>query len=68
MVWPGSRLCLAFHMVVPALLYDFYEGEKTHELITVLEKARETPTVQLWVDCFIAPTIIAHKLASRKRG
>ena len=52
----------AFRMVVSALLHDFLEeGEKTHEQITAyLEKAREHPTGQLWVDCFITPTLIAH--------
>lgn len=59
--WPKAMQ--AFRMVLYALLHDFLgEGEKTHDQITAfLEKARQHPTGQLWVDCFIIPTLIAHR-------
>lgn len=65
--WPKAMR--AFRMVVSALLHDFLvDGEKTHEQITAfLEKARERPTGRLWVDCFITPTLIAHRFWRAER-
>ena len=56
--WPMALR--AFHTVVAALQHGFLkDGPKTDEDMAVyLEGARQHPTGQLWVDCFITPTMI----------
>ena len=56
--WPMALH--AFRTVEAALLHGFLkDGLKTDEDIAVyLEGARQHPTGQLWVDCFITPTMI----------
>lgn len=60
----------AYHMVVSALLHDLLEeGEKTYvQIMVYLERVREHPTCQLWMDCFIIPTqIVQFCLKQRER-
>ena len=64
--WPKSMR--AFRMIVAALLDSFLEGEKSHDdIIRYLDRARNHPTGKLWVDCFIIPTLIAHRFLRAER-
>ena len=65
--WPKAMR--AFRTVVAALLHDFLqEGEKTHaDIDAYLEEARGHLTGKLWVDCFIRPTMLAHKFLRAER-
>ena len=51
----------AYHLIIAVLLHNFYSnGAKTYEELNVyLETTREHPTVRLWVDCFVKPTLLS---------
>ena len=67
--WP--RAMRALRMVCTVLLSDFLYKEGSiptfNDLSIVLEKACKEPTGQLWVDCLIRSTLIAHMFIRAQR-
>ena len=67
--WP--RAMRALRMVCTLLLSDFLYREGSiptfEDLSIFLEKACKTPTGQLWVDCLIRSTLIAHMFIRAQR-
>ena len=67
--WPRAMRALC--MVCTVLLSDFLYKEGSiptfEDLFIFLEKACKTPTGQLWVDCLIRPTLIAHMFIRAQR-
>ena len=65
------RAMRALRMVCTVLLSDFLYKEGSiptfEDLFIFLEKACKTPTGQLWVDCLIRPTLIAHMFIRAQR-
>ena len=61
--WPWAMRAL--RMVCTVLLSDFLYKEGS--IPTFEDKACKTPTGQLWVDCLIRPTLIAHMFIRAQR-